>query len=165
MVSQTPKAKSFTWTTLLFWSVLSPSLCSLLTHDVTLGRSLPPAWRAAREETSGLAWCNLSMSWFCNGGVCVLGFYASKGLCLASNKELGIRDMSSSGSGRSADYELGSPAGKDVFSSFLEGLLVGNRYMDVYKIGIPVGLSLRPQPGSPECSFCCFHIFLSFCPL
>lgn len=95
----------------------------------------------------------------------MLGFYDSKGLCLASNKELEIGDMSSSGSDRSADYELGSPAGKDVFSSFLEGLFVGNRYMDIYKIDLPAWLSLRPQPGNLECSFCCFHIFLSFCPL
>ena len=51
--------------------------------------------------------------------------------CLALNKELEIRDMSSSGSGSSVENELGSPAGKDVFSSFLEGLLIGNRYMDV----------------------------------
>lgn len=105
------------------------------------------------------------MPWFCNGGICVLGFYDSKGLCLASNKELETWEMSSSGSGRSADCELGSPAGRDVFSSFLEGLFVGNRYMDVYKIDIPAWLSLMPQPGSLECSFCCFHIFLSFCPL
>lgn len=94
----------------------------------------------------------------------MLGFYDSKGLCLASNKELEIRDMSSSGSGRSAECELGSPAGKEVFSSFLEGLFVGSRCMDVYKTGNPAWLSLRPQPGSLECSFCCFHIFLSFCP-
>lgn len=47
--------------------------------------------------------------------------------CLASNKELEIRGMSSSGSGSSVENELGSPAGKDVFSSFLEGLLIGNR--------------------------------------
>lgn len=35
------------------------------------------------------------------------------------------------GSGGSVENELGRPAGKDVFSSFSEGLFVGNRYMDV----------------------------------
>lgn len=47
--------------------------------------------------------------------------------CLASNKELGIRDMSSSDSDSSVENEFCSPVGKDVFSLFLEGLLVGNR--------------------------------------
>lgn len=51
--------------------------------------------------------------------------------CLASNEEVGTRAMSSSGSGSSAENELGSPAEKDVFSLFLEELFVGNRYMDV----------------------------------
>lgn len=35
------------------------------------------------------------------------------------------------GCGSSVENELGSPAGKNVFSSFLEGLFVGNRYMGV----------------------------------
>lgn len=47
--------------------------------------------------------------------------------CLASNKELVVRDMSTSGSDSSVENELCSLAGKDVFSSFLEGFLVGNR--------------------------------------
>lgn len=47
--------------------------------------------------------------------------------CLASNKELGVRNMSSLGSDSSVEIELCSLAGRDVFSSFLEGFLVGNR--------------------------------------
>lgn len=35
------------------------------------------------------------------------------------------------GSGSSIEDELGSPAGENVLSSFLEGLFVGNRYMSV----------------------------------
>lgn len=133
---------------------------------MTLGRSLPPSQRTGREDTWGLAWCNLSMLWFCNWGIFMLGFYDSKGLWLFRFKQrIRNQDMSSSGSGSSAEHELGSPAGRMCSRHSWKGFLLEIGTWMSEKIGIPAQLSPRPQPGGLECSFCCFRIFLSFCPL
>lgn len=93
-----------------------------------LDRLLPPSQGGGREETSGLAWSNLNMLWPAFEAFVYWDFMLLKVIeCLASNKELGIRDMSSSDSDSSVENEFCSPVGKDVFSLFLEWLLVGNR--------------------------------------
>lgn len=95
---------------------------------LVLDRLLPPSQGGGREETSGLAWSNLNMLWPAFEAFVYWDFMLLKVIeCLASNKEPGIRDMSSSDSHSSVENEFCSPVGKDVFSLFLEGLLVGNR--------------------------------------
>lgn len=80
------------------------------------------------RKLQGLAWSNLNMLWPAFEAFVYWDFMLLKVIeCLASNKELGIRDMSSSHSDSSVGNEFCSPVGKDVFSLFLEWLLVGNR--------------------------------------
>lgn len=85
-------------TPLLLWCVLCPSLCCI-SHPLTSDRSFPPPHRRAREETSGFP--GVAPTSGCHGPAIEVfmcwDFMILKAFeQLASNKELGIRDVSSS---------------------------------------------------------------------